>query len=482
MADEVKTSGVGGVNASGQLRSFVSRETIGDICLMFDMLTIVCAATLAKWLYIDIYLGVDQPLDMYLAAAAAGSAAAVLCLRYQGAYRFEALIQAHGQVGPILTGITVTGVALTTFGYFLKVGDDFSRVWFVLWLGLSTFGLLIFHFHFRWILSRALARGMLVRHVAVYGSGSIAAALSERLRHDDSGVHLVGIFDDVAADVIQCCGVNGGIGALIEFAQKDRLDEVILALPMDRTTQISSVMMHLSALPVDVQLCPSPAPLSVLPDRISSCDGLPILGLVRKPMDGWARLLKAIEDRLLAAAILIIIAPFLLMIALLIKLDSPGPVVFRQRRHGFNHSIFDVYKFRTMSVLENDHQVVQAKRDDPRLTRVGPFLRRTSLDELPQLFNVLKGDMSLVGPRPHAIAHNEHYAKFLDGYASRHRVKPGITGWAQVHGLRGETDTPEKMEKRVVYDLYYIDNWSIWLDMKILVMTLFRGFTGSNAY
>ena len=202
-----------------------------------------------------------------------------------------------------------------------------------------------------------------------------------------------------------------------------------------------------------------------------------------RPLSGWSYIVKAIEDRTLALLILIMISPILLLIAILIRLDSPGPALFRQQRYGFNNNVFTVYKFRSMRNDAGDARGGrQATRGDPRITRIGAFLRKSSLDELPQLFNVLQGDMSLVGPRPHAVAHNEEYAGIIDQYLGRHKVKPGITGWAQVHGLRGETDTPDKMEMRVQYDLYYIDNWSLWLDLKILVRTLFVGFVNQNAY
>jgi len=185
----------------------------------------------------------------------------------------------------------------------------------------------------------------------------------------------------------------------------------------------------------------------------------------------------------LGAVILIPMLPLMAACALLIKLDSAGPVLFRQKRYGFNNNEITVFKFRTMAHEPVPSEIVpQARRNDPRITRIGAFLRKTSLDELPQLFNVLRGEMSLVGPRPHAVAHNEHYAKIIDGYLGRHRVKPGITGWAQVNGLRGETETPEKMRMRVQYDLFYIDNWSLVFDLKILAMTSFLGFVHRNAY
>jgi putative colanic acid biosynthesis UDP-glucose lipid carrier transferase len=191
---------------------------------------------------------------------------------------------------------------------------------------------------------------------------------------------------------------------------------------------------------------------------------------------------KLALDYVVGSISLLLFAPLMLAVAVAIKLESPGPVFFRQRRHGYNHRLIDVYKFRSMTVAENGDRVVQAQKNDARVTRVGKFLRRTSLDELPQLFNVLKGEMSLVGPRPHAVAHNQHYRERLERYANRHCVKPGMTGWAQVNGFRGPTEDPEKMRKRVEMDLYYIENWSLWLDIKILAVTPLVGFVHRNAY
>jgi putative colanic acid biosynthesis UDP-glucose lipid carrier transferase len=200
-----------------------------------------------------------------------------------------------------------------------------------------------------------------------------------------------------------------------------------------------------------------------------------------KPIRDWGYVVKLLFDYVAATACILLFAPLMLCIAVAIKLDSPGPVFFRQRRHGFNHRIIGIYKFRSMTVVENGERIVQARKNDPRVTRVGKFLRRTSLDELPQLFNVLRGEMSLVGPRPHALAHNQLYRDRLDRYASRHRVKPGMTGWAQIKGLRGPTEDPEKMRLRVRMDLHYIENWSLWLDLKIIAITPFVGFIHRNA-
>jgi putative colanic acid biosynthesis UDP-glucose lipid carrier transferase len=218
------------------------------------------------------------------------------------------------------------------------------------------------------------------------------------------------------------------------------------------------------------------------PKALLDYEGLTVLELESRPLEGWGTIVKVLEDRIIGSLALVVLMPVLFLIALAIKIESRGPILFKQRRHGFNHNVFTVYKFRTMNVVEDGPNVVQAMRNDPRITRVGRFLRKTSLDELPQLFNVLKGDMSLVGPRPHALAHNEYYSSVLASYAIRHKVKPGMTGWAQINGFRGETDTPEKMRQRLEHDLYYIENWSLWLDLKILFATPFFGLVGKNAY
>jgi Undecaprenyl-phosphate glucose phosphotransferase len=210
---------------------------------------------------------------------------------------------------------------------------------------------------------------------------------------------------------------------------------------------------------------------------------MPLYTIVERPLSGWARVAKRAEDIVVSSVALFLLLPLLALVAIVIKLESPGPVLFHQNRFGFNNDLIRIYKLRSMQHQpEPEHAVAQARRNDPRVTRVGRILRRTSIDELPQLFNVLRGDMSLVGPRPHPVALNEEFAELIDGYLARHRVKPGITGWAQVNGLRGETDTLDKMRRRVEHDLYYIDNWSLLFDLKILVATLAVGFMNKNAY
>jgi Undecaprenyl-phosphate glucose phosphotransferase len=276
---------------------------------------------------------------------------------------------------------------------------------------------------------------------------------------------------------------RGTIDDLVHYVRTHPVDEVIVAIPWHDAADIQAIVKRLKVLPINVKLCPDYVGWTLPVRRFLPLAGIPMLAVLERPLSGWNFVLKALEDRVLAAILIVLFAPVLLLIAMAIKLDSPGPVFFRQKRYGFNNNPITVYKFRTMHVgADSDLTVQQARRNDPRVTRVGAILRRTSLDELPQLLNVLNGEMSLVGPRPHAVVHNEQYAKIIDDYLSRHRVKPGITGWAQVNGLRGETDTPEKMARRVQFDLYYIDNWSLLFDIKILLLTPFLGFVNKNAY
>jgi len=278
--------------------------------------------------------------------------------------------------------------------------------------------------------------------------------------------------------------VLGEMSDLEDYARRNDVDDIIIAEPWSADTKIQSLVNRLRELPVNVYLSADligfrtsfrPAP--------SHYEEVPVVELVGKPLSGWDVVLKSASDVVIAAVALIALSPFMLLIALAIRLDSPGPVFFRQKRLGFNNSVFEIWKFRTMRADAGDApKTVQATRGDPRVTRVGRILRRTSLDELPQLFNVLNGSMSLVGPRSHAIDYNEEYARQIRGYFARHRVKPGITGWAQVHGLRGETRDLERMEQRVKYDVDYSENWSLWLDIRILLRTVWIALRGDNAY
>ena len=261
-----------------------------------------------------------------------------------------------------------------------------------------------------------------------------------------------------------------------------RADQVWIALPLAHEARIREITRLLEDSTVSLNFVPDIFVHSLLNYSIDELAGLPVVNLRSSPVTGAAHALKLSEDILVASLAIVLTAPLMAAIAMAIKLEGRGPVLFKQRRYGINGDEIIMWKFRTMSVLEDGAQVPQARRGDPRVTRIGAFLRRTSLDELPQFFNVLQGKMSVVGPRPHAVAHNEQYRKLIDRYMLRHQVKPGITGWAQVNGWRGETEKLEKMENRVKFDLEYISNWSIWLDLRIIVLTLCKGLVGKSAY
>jgi len=276
---------------------------------------------------------------------------------------------------------------------------------------------------------------------------------------------------------------RSGIDDLLGLARLFRVDEVVMAASSSPADEIDAVMLKLGTLPTNVRVSPLVPALAVALRDASFLFGQPMVTMCRRPLGDWSRVAKRAEDLVFTTAVVCLIAPLTMLIALAIKLDSPGPILFRQRRLGFNNNVITVLKFRTMMHQpEGDGRVVQAQRQDKRVTQVGRLLRRTSLDELPQFYNVFRGEMSLVGPRPHALAHNDEYAALIDGYLGRHRVQPGITGWAQVNGLRGETDTPEKMRRRVEHDLTYIEQWSLGLDLKILVVTVVTTLFDRNAY
>ena len=459
-----------------------SLRVIAETVLLLDFFAISVSSILAQWIYIVTYLGSIQNIGMYLTVGVLGAIAGVTAIRSQGVYEADALSSLRNQSTRLLFGLAVAFVALLTAGYFLKVSANFSRGWMFTWLSLSFSMLIFIHFVAARILKRWKSFGLFARRVAVYGSGDVARSLIERLSSDLQRVRILGVFDDLPPKKMPSVLLAGGLSDLIRMGQETHFDEVIIALPSSEPKRIENAISQLSILPTKINLCPDGLAFNLRPLGVVNLDGVSLLELVQPPMDNWAPILKAIEDRVLAGIAIFLVLPFMLLIALAIKIDSAGPVFFKQRRHGFNHRIISVFKFRTMNVTLDGAHIPQTTRHDPRVTRVGRFLRRTSLDELPQLFNVLRGDMSLVGPRPHAVAHNEHYASILEIYAVRHKVKPGITGWAQINGYRGETDTPEKMRKRVEYDLYYIENWSIWFDVKILFLTPFLGLFGKNAF
>jgi Undecaprenyl-phosphate glucose phosphotransferase len=331
--------------------------------------------------------------------------------------------------------------------------------------------------------------GRLGEVVGIVGAGAVAQRLLRDLNAHHTNLRIVGVYDDKAAHLpSQCMGhpIRGTVDDLIADARRLGIDTVIVAIPLAEDRVLVDTLNRLCLVPVDVRLCPDAFGLRLGQVQVSHKGGHTFLNVVDRPLREGRWAIKALEDRVLGAAILALISPLMLAIAIAIKLDSRGPVFFRQKRYGYNNRLIEVWKFRTMFSDMTDANAEQlTRRDDPRITRLGGFLRRTSLDELPQFLNVMRGEMSIVGPRPHALAAKAGTRLYQDAvkyYDARHRVKPGITGWAQVNGWRGETDTVEQIVKRVEHDLYYIDHWSILLDFRIIIRTILGGFTGRHAF
>lgn len=325
--------------------------------------------------------------------------------------------------------------------------------------------------------------GYNTRNVAVVGTlPSGINLLKGFLDEPWLGFIVKGVYDDQVPNDLGNIPYGGTLSQLIQDARNGKLDRIYIALSMKDEMKIKEVVSQLTDTTCSVLLIPDLFTFNILQARTEEINGVPVVPLFDTPLNGINMVFKRLEDIIVASVILILISPILLIISIAVKLTSPGPIIFRQIRYGMDGKPIKVWKFRSMTVIENDEKVIQATKNDVRITRVGKFLRSTSLDELPQFFNVLSGQMSVVGPRPHAVAHNEQYRSLIQGYMLRHKVKPGITGLAQINGWRGETDTLEKMEKRIEFDLIYIRGWSIWLDMKIIFLTFFKGFINKSAY
>lgn len=407
-------------------------------------------------------------------------------------YRFEAFRGLFRHMARLLPLWLAVGVGLAAAAFFTKTSEDYSRLWAGTWFAASYLGFFVVRVPVSVLFYVWRRRGYLARATVVVGANDSARRLIAHLeRNPDHGLRILGMFDDRVTRVpkgIEHVPLLGTVDDLMHYLRRHPVDQIVITLPWHAEERLLALLAKLRTAPTDITLAPDHVAYRLLHRRLHQLAGLPMISVAERPLGGWSYFLKAIEDRVLAVTALILFGPLMLLIALLVRLDSPGPALFRQPRYGFNNNVFEVFKFRTMYqggdrlATAGVGGLAQATRGDARVTRIGRFLRRTSLDELPQILNVLRGEMSMVGPRPHAIEHNEEFAKIIDQYMGRHRVKPGITGWAQIHGLRGETDTTEKMERRVQADLYYIENWSIWLDIRILFRTLLVSFVHENAY
>jgi Undecaprenyl-phosphate glucose phosphotransferase len=387
-----------------------------------------------------------------------------------------------------------SGVFLIAIGvsFFAKSRDQFSRAWLGSFYVLGLFALIAFRRVLFLLVRRWTRQGRLERRTVVVGADANGESLIRSLAAQrDSDVHVVGVFDDRGDErsAASCGGVPklGSVNDLVAFARGTRVDLVIFSLPISAESRLLQMLKKLWVLPVDIRLSAHSNKLHFRPRSYSYIGAVPVLDIFDKPIADWDVVMKWLFDKIVGSLALICAAPVMLMVAIAVKLDSKGPVFFKQKRYGFNNESIDIYKFRSMYADQADLTASKlVTKGDPRVTRVGRFIRKTSFDELPQLFNVVfTGSLSLVGPRPHAVhakAENRLYDEAVDGYFARHRVKPGITGWAQIHGWRGETDSQEKIQRRVEHDLYYIENWSILLDLYIVAQTPFALIRSENAY
>jgi polysaccharide biosynthesis protein PslA len=426
----------------------------------------------------------------YLAAIILSMLVATFLLHRFEVYRDDFYFTKRIPFTGLLSAWTVTFCVLLAAAFLLKVSDSYSRVWALSWFAGGAVGLLGGRLILRrWVRDLSVA-GRFANRTVIVGAGAQGRRLAGYLKHHrDVTLRVIGFADDRQNRLPEendGLPIFGTVDHLVDLVRRDLVDQVIVALPWTADKRLREIVTKIEQTPVPIRLAPDLAAFSFPNCRVATVGRLPMMQLFDRPISGWSFVIKNLEDRLLAATLLLFFAPLLTLIALAIKLDSPGPVLFRQKRYCFNQNLFECWKFRTMHQHHTDvHAEVLTRRDDDRVTRVGRFLRRTSLDELPQLINVLKGEMSLVGPRPHATsakAAGRLYEEAVDAYAARHRVKPGITGWAQVNGWRGDTDTLEKIERRVEYDLFYIENWSLALDLKILLRTALVVLGDREAY
>ena len=406
-----------------------------------------------------------------------------------GANEVDAQLSLRTALGRVLTSWLITAVSLLMVGFLLKATEEFSRVWVLTFFGLAAAGLIVMRGATTPLIRHLKKQGVFNQRLAIYGAGGPGSRLASYiLNHEKLTLTINGMYDDRPPPTLEPHGLPmlGGLQQLIADVRRGLIDQVIVALPSSAEKRLREVVEQIALTPVRIRLAPDIAGFVFAQRSVVLLGEVPVVTVFERPISGIDQAIKWLEDHILGLLILVLAAPLMVVVALAIKLDSAGPIFFRQPREGFNNRPFSVWKFRTMRAdrCQTD-EIDQASRDDPRLTRIGAFLRRTSLDELPQLFNVLLGHMSLVGPRPHAAstrAGGRVFSEVVARYAARHNVKPGITGWAQVCGWRGETQTEEQLLKRFEHDLHYIENWSLWLDLYILMRTVVTVLGHRGAY
>jgi Undecaprenyl-phosphate glucose phosphotransferase len=488
----MSVSGVGSLDrisagvSDGSVRTRLSRRVAMDIVGVLDIVAIVVGAILPAWIYAAVG-GLQIDTVIVIKSALVTSMLFFVCMQTLNMYDISRLNEL-----PVYPARMLAAILLATFGA-LGLGVPFSVaeihlwVWYAAWISASFVAILSTRLICRSVLARMTAAGAFDKRVAVFGAGEIARRVQDHLKSENAGIRFVGVYDDRPVDRLDASGLylKGRLEDLMAAGRRGELDQIVVALPQSADRRMADIANRLQQLPVSIHMVTHIASDLVEggpAHKVSAIGSVGLLDVKEKPLDDWSPLVKRLEDIVLGTVMLVLALPLMALIAVAIKLESSGPVLFRQRRRGLNLAVFDVLKFRTMSVMEDGTTIEQAHAEDPRVTRVGSFLRRTSLDELPQLFNVLQGNMSLVGPRPHALAHDQQWSELVKSYGVRHQIKPGITGLAQVEGSRGEISNENDIAARVAQDVSYIRNWSLGLDLKIIVRTIGAVLSRKNAY
>jgi Undecaprenyl-phosphate glucose phosphotransferase len=429
----------------------------------------------------------------YIAAIFAMTTASVICFEAADIYQVQVFRGQFRQMTRMVSSFAFVFLLFISASFFAKVGGEISRLWLSAFFFVGLAGLIAERVFLRTLVRRWARQGRLDRRTVIVGSDKNGEELIEALKsHDDSDIDVLGVFDDRNdSRALETCAGSpklGKVDDIVEFARRTRVDLVLFALPISAETRILEMLKKLWVLPVDIRLSAHTNKLRFRPRSYSYLGKVPTLDMFEAPITDWDLVMKWLFDHIVGGIVLLMALPVMALVALAIKLDSPGPVLFRQKRFGFNNERIDVFKFRSLYHHHADPMASKVvTKNDSRVTRVGRFIRKSSLDELPQLFNVVfKSNLSLVGPRPHAVQgklQSQLFDEAVDGYFARHRVKPGITGWAQINGWRGEVDSEEKIQKRVEFDLYYIENWSVLFDLFILLKTPLALMTkNENAY
>ena len=470
-------------------RAPISLAIVAGVLRITDVLLVALSGYAVLYLYLNPFNGI--PFDLYTLSIGFAPVLQLVVFEVAGSYRTDVLRYGRLALGRVAIAWTSLFFIFLAIAFAAKASEAFSRVWLYGWYGLGLVFLASSRVVLRRVVNTWVRQGRLKRRVVMFGGTDRGRDLIRAIDNDPScDIGIVAVFDDRSKsrrpETVGDHPVLGTKTELIDYVRNNPVDMIIVALPMRAETRVLALLKDLWVLPVNIRLTAASDQIRFSSKAYHYVGNVPLLNVFERPMSDWDRIVKAVEDRILAAMFLMLLSPLMLLIALLVRLDSPGPALFRQKRYGFNNELIEVYKFRTLYQDKGDSNAdTLVTKNDNRVTRLGRFLRKASLDELPQLITVLKGDMSIVGPRPHALqakAADRLYDDAVDGYFARHRVKPGITGWAQVNGWRGETDTQEKILRRTEFDLYYIEHWSILFDLKIILKTPFALFETRNAY